>query len=131
MLPSRFWFQVVSIFFTIGIVFIPIGFAALFASERVIFSACFYVMLIMDALYWWLFDVEHKLNLAFFLLFLFFLLFFHMQVVEIKFQYDQDCVPAKYKHDMVAYIQSNDTDKTCTRKMPAVSLLALLFMSSW
>lgn len=45
MLPSRFWFQVVSIFITIGIVFIPIGFAALFASERVIFSACFYVML--------------------------------------------------------------------------------------
>lgn len=54
-----------------------------------------------------------------------------MQVVEIKFQYDQDCVPAKYKNDMVAYIQSNDTDKTCTRKMPAVSLLSLLFMSSW
>ncbi|PRQ45303.1 putative CDC50/LEM3 family protein [Rosa chinensis] len=67
---------VVSIFITIGIVFIPIGFAALFASER---------------------------------------------VVELQFQYDQDCVPAKYKDNAVAYIQSNATDKTCTRKMPAVT----------
>ncbi|KAM5558294.1 ALA-interacting subunit 3 [Rosa sericea] len=67
---------VVSIFITIGIVFIPIGFAALLASER---------------------------------------------VVELQFHYDQDCVPAKYKDNTVAYIQSNNTDKTCTRKMPAVT----------
>uniref|UniRef100_F6HCN3 ALA-interacting subunit n=1 Tax=Vitis vinifera TaxID=29760 RepID=F6HCN3_VITVI len=30
-------------------------------------------------------------------------------------RYDTDCVPASYRNDMLAYIQSNETNKTCTR----------------
>ncbi|XP_059589682.1 ALA-interacting subunit 3 isoform X2 [Vitis vinifera] len=60
---------VISSFIFVGIIFIPIGLASLFASERVINCT----------------------------------------------RYDTDCVPASYRNDMLAYIQSNETNKTCTR----------------
>lgn len=67
---------VVSIFISIGVIFIPIGFASLLASER---------------------------------------------VVEMRFHYDHDCIPAKYKNDMIAFIQSNVTNKNCTRRLPVTT----------
>ncbi|KAL5571450.1 hypothetical protein UlMin_021047 [Ulmus minor] len=63
---------VISTFIAIGIVFIPIGLASLFASER---------------------------------------------VVEIVDRYDEDCVPANYSKNFLAYIQSSETNKTCTRRL--------------
>lgn len=64
--------SVILIFVAIGIVFIPIGLASLFASER---------------------------------------------VVEIVHHYDKDCIPLKYADNMLAYIQSSKTNKTCVRKL--------------
>lgn len=51
--------------------------------------------------------------------------FFHMQVVEMRFHYDHDCIPAKYKDDMIAFIQSNVTNKNCTRRLPVSPILWL------
>ncbi|KAF8389630.1 hypothetical protein HHK36_024149 [Tetracentron sinense] len=63
---------VITTFIFIGIVFIPIGLASLFASER---------------------------------------------VVEIVDRYDKHCVPTNYSKSMLAYIQSGETNKTCTRSL--------------
>ncbi|XP_057971869.1 ALA-interacting subunit 3-like [Malania oleifera] len=63
---------VITAFIFIGVVFIPIGLASLFASER---------------------------------------------VVEVVDRYDRDCVPANYSNNMLAYIQSAETNKTCTRSL--------------
>lgn len=64
--------SVILIFVAIGIVFIPIGLASLFASER---------------------------------------------VVEVVHHYDKDCIPLKYADNMLAYIQSSKTNKTCIRRL--------------
>ncbi|KAJ4974348.1 hypothetical protein NE237_007522 [Protea cynaroides] len=69
---------VITIFIFVGIIFIPIGLASLFASER---------------------------------------------VVEIVDQYDKDCVPNKYSEDMVGFIQSSETNKTCSRTLTVPKLM--------
>lgn len=61
---------VITSFIVVGIVFIPIGLASLFASER---------------------------------------------VVEIVDRYDKDCIPSNYSS--LEYIQSTETNKTCTRSL--------------
>ncbi|XP_057972110.1 ALA-interacting subunit 1-like isoform X2 [Malania oleifera] len=38
-------------------------------------------------------------------------------VVEIVDRYDRDCVPASYSNNLLAYIQSTETNKTCTRSL--------------
>ncbi|KAG6660014.1 ALA-interacting subunit 1-like isoform X1 [Carya illinoinensis] len=63
---------VITTFISIGIIFIPIGLASLFASER---------------------------------------------VVEIVDRYDEDCVPLNYTYNKLAYIQSSETNKTCTKRL--------------
>lgn len=63
---------VITTFIFVGIVFIPIGLASLFASEH---------------------------------------------VVEIVDRYDEDCVPRNYSYNKLAYIQSSETNKTCTKKL--------------
>lgn len=62
---------VISTFLAVGILFIPIGLASLFASER---------------------------------------------VVEIMERYDHDCIPANYTKNLLGYIQSTETNKTCVKK---------------
>ncbi|XP_038702606.1 ALA-interacting subunit 1-like isoform X2 [Tripterygium wilfordii] len=42
-------------------------------------------------------------------------LFASERVVEIVDWYDETCIPGKYSRDHVAYIQSGETNKTCTR----------------
>lgn len=32
-------------------------------------------------------------------------------------RYDEDCIPANYTAKRVSYIQSHETNKTCTRKL--------------
>ncbi|GAV61754.1 CDC50 domain-containing protein [Cephalotus follicularis] len=44
-------------------------------------------------------------------------LFASERVVEIVYQYEADCVPADYSNNVLAYIQSSDTNKTCTRTL--------------
>ncbi|CAK7338886.1 unnamed protein product [Dovyalis caffra] len=61
---------VISSFIFVGIVFIPIGLASLFASEH---------------------------------------------VVEIVERYDKDCIPPDYRNNSLHYIQTSETNKTCTR----------------
>ncbi|GFS36168.1 ALA-interacting subunit 1 [Actinidia rufa] len=63
---------VITAFIFIGIIFIPIGLASLFASEN---------------------------------------------VVEIADRYDEDCVPSIYASDMLAYIRSSQTNKSCTKSL--------------
>ncbi|RZC74920.1 hypothetical protein C5167_050399 [Papaver somniferum] len=63
---------VIATFIVVGIVFIPIGFASLFASQR---------------------------------------------VVEIVDHYDSDCVPANFSNNKLGFIQSRETNKTCTRNI--------------
>lgn len=63
---------VITTFIMVGIVFIPIGLASLFASER---------------------------------------------VVEIVHRYDDACVPRNYTDDKLSYIQSSQTNKTCTKSL--------------
>ncbi|XP_052196693.1 ALA-interacting subunit 1-like isoform X2 [Diospyros lotus] len=63
---------VITAFVSVGIIFIPIGLASLFASEH---------------------------------------------VVEIIDRYDKDCVPSNYTNNALAYIQSTQTNKTCTRHL--------------
>ncbi|XP_071722762.1 ALA-interacting subunit 3-like [Rutidosis leptorrhynchoides] len=69
---------VITTFIVVGIVFIPIGLASLFASER---------------------------------------------VVEIVNQYDKECIPANFKNQELAYIQSATTNKTCTRTFTVPKLM--------
>ncbi|KAJ7000302.1 ALA-interacting subunit 1-like isoform X2 [Populus alba x Populus x berolinensis] len=61
---------VISSFIVIGVVFIPIGLASLFASEH---------------------------------------------LVEIVERYDTDCIPLAYRNNSLHYIQTSETNKTCTR----------------
>ncbi|XP_047308279.1 ALA-interacting subunit 5-like [Impatiens glandulifera] len=63
---------VIVIFISVGIIFIPIGVASLFASER---------------------------------------------VVEIVDRYDDNCVPPPHNKDMVSFIKSGVTNKTCTKTL--------------
>ncbi|XP_058090504.1 ALA-interacting subunit 1-like isoform X1 [Magnolia sinica] len=63
---------VISTFAVVGIIFIPIGLASLFASQR---------------------------------------------VVEIVDRYDIDCIPETLRNDKLAFIQSRETNKTCTRSL--------------
>ncbi|KAF6174585.1 hypothetical protein GIB67_006237 [Kingdonia uniflora] len=63
---------VITTFIFVAIIFIPIGLASLFASQR---------------------------------------------VVEIVDRYDADCVPQSFSKNKLAFIQSNETDKTCTRRL--------------
>ncbi|KAF5750189.1 ALA-interacting subunit 3 [Tripterygium wilfordii] len=44
-------------------------------------------------------------------------LFASESVVEIVDRYDETCIPGKYSHDHLAYIQSGETNKTCTRSV--------------
>lgn len=44
-----------------------------------------------------------------------------MQVVEIAYRYDTDCVPEAYKHDKIAYIKDSSVSKNCTRKIRVIS----------
>ncbi|XP_010270722.1 PREDICTED: ALA-interacting subunit 1-like [Nelumbo nucifera] len=44
-------------------------------------------------------------------------LFASERVVEIVDRYDKDCVPLNYSENMLAFIQSNETNKTCTRTL--------------
>ncbi|KAF8378859.1 hypothetical protein HHK36_030208 [Tetracentron sinense] len=44
-------------------------------------------------------------------------LFASERVVEIVDRYDRDCVPANYSKNLLAYIQSSETNKTCTRSI--------------
>ncbi|KAJ0042590.1 hypothetical protein Pint_18315 [Pistacia integerrima] len=46
-----------------------------------------------------------------------FSLFASESVVEIVDRYDIDCVPSNYSSNMLAYIQSTATNKTCTRSL--------------
>ncbi|KAM7268412.1 hypothetical protein ACFE04_010578 [Oxalis oulophora] len=69
---------VITTFIVVGIVFIPIGLASLFASER---------------------------------------------VVEIVNQYDKDCVPADFKDQELAFIQSPTSNKTCLRTVTVPKLM--------
>lgn len=43
-------------------------------------------------------------------------LFASERVVEIKERYDGDCIPSNYTKNVVGYIQSNETNKTCVKK---------------
>ncbi|KAK9115719.1 hypothetical protein Sjap_014666 [Stephania japonica] len=63
---------VISTFVLVGIVFIPIGLASLFASQR---------------------------------------------VVEIVDRYDSTCIPQNYVENALGFIQSGETNKTCTRNL--------------
>ncbi|XP_020535786.2 ALA-interacting subunit 3-like isoform X1 [Jatropha curcas] len=63
---------IITTFVFVGIIFIPIGLASMFASEH---------------------------------------------VVEIVDRYDEDCIPPDYSNNSLEYIQSNKTNKTCTRKL--------------
>ncbi|KAI3921139.1 hypothetical protein MKX01_036118 [Papaver californicum] len=63
---------VIATFIVVGIVFIPIGLASLFASQR---------------------------------------------VVEIVERYDSDCVPVNFSKNKLGFIQSRETNKTCTRNI--------------
>ncbi|CAL5376609.1 unnamed protein product [Camellia sinensis] len=63
---------VITAFIFVGIIFIPIGLASLFASES---------------------------------------------VVEIVDRYDKDCVPSNFGDDVLAYIQSSKTNKTCIKTL--------------
>ncbi|PON41101.1 CDC50/LEM3 family [Trema orientale] len=44
-------------------------------------------------------------------------LFANEHVVEIMDRYDEDCIPGNYTTQRVSYIQSNETNKTCIRKL--------------
>ncbi|KAI4345350.1 hypothetical protein L6164_012481 [Bauhinia variegata] len=44
-------------------------------------------------------------------------LFASERVVEIDYRYDEDCVPQKNSKEAVVYIQSTDTNKTCSKKL--------------
>ncbi|XP_044506430.1 ALA-interacting subunit 5-like [Mangifera indica] len=46
-----------------------------------------------------------------------FSLFASESVVEIVDRYDVDCVPSNYSSNVIAYIQSTATNKTCTRSL--------------
>ncbi|XP_042505560.1 ALA-interacting subunit 1-like [Macadamia integrifolia] len=50
-------------------------------------------------------------------------LFASERVVEIVDRYDEDCIPAKYSEDMVAFIQSSKTNKTCSRTLTVPKLM--------
>lgn len=113
-----FFFQVISIFVTIGIIFIPIGFASLFASERVIYLIVLYVVLIVKFNQWPLLNFTMKLKFA----------FFYMQVVEIIDHYDKDCVPLRYTDDKLAFIQSSKTNKTCIRRLTVSPILCYCYI---
>ncbi|XP_052200426.1 ALA-interacting subunit 5-like [Diospyros lotus] len=63
---------VITAFVFVGIIFIPIGLASLFASES---------------------------------------------VVEIVERYDKDCVPSSHSNDVLGFIQSSQTNKTCIKTL--------------
>ncbi|KAK6921342.1 CDC50/LEM3 family [Dillenia turbinata] len=65
-------YLVITAYVAVGIIFIPIGLASLFASEH---------------------------------------------VVELVHRYDEDCLPSDYSDNALAYIQSTETNKTCTRSI--------------
>lgn len=44
-------------------------------------------------------------------------LFASERVVEVVDRYDQDCIPANYNNNNLAYIQSSETDKTCIKSL--------------
>lgn len=46
-----------------------------------------------------------------------------MQVVEVPFRYDDECLPPDHKNDAVAYIKDFGSNKTCTMKLTVVQLL--------
>lgn len=46
-----------------------------------------------------------------------------MQVVEVPFRYDDECLPPDHKNDAVAYIKDVGSNKTCTKKL-TVSTIA-------
>ncbi|XP_043696178.1 ALA-interacting subunit 3-like [Telopea speciosissima] len=50
-------------------------------------------------------------------------LFASERVVEIVDRYDEDCIPEKYSKDMVAFIQSSKTNKTCSRTLTVPKLM--------
>lgn len=39
------------------------------------------------------------------------------QVVEVVQEYDVDCIPREHREDMVGFIKSASTNKTCTLNM--------------
>ncbi|XAR73615.1 hypothetical protein NMG60_11007646 [Bertholletia excelsa] len=63
---------VIMTYVSVGIIFIPIGLATLFASES---------------------------------------------VVEIVYRYDKDCIPSNYSNNVLAYIRSFQTNKTCVKRL--------------
>ncbi|XP_042499839.1 ALA-interacting subunit 5-like [Macadamia integrifolia] len=50
-------------------------------------------------------------------------LFASEHVVEIVDRYDKDCIPEKYSNDMVAFIRSIKTNKTCLRTLTVPKLM--------
>lgn len=103
--PLLSFFQVISTFIFVGIIFIPIGLASLFASERVMYLESFFWYCLCESLCYLKLIRIIKWNCV----------LFDLQVVEIAHRYDTDCVPARYHDNMLAYIQSTKTNKTCTR----------------
>ncbi|KAJ4960893.1 hypothetical protein NE237_020803 [Protea cynaroides] len=45
------------------------------------------------------------------------------RVVEIVDRYDKDCIPENYSKNMVEFIQSNETDKSCSRTLTVPKLM--------
>lgn len=48
---------------------------------------------------------------------------FLIQVVEVPFRYDEECLPPDRKNDAVAYIKDDTANKTCNKKL-TVSTIA-------
>ncbi|XP_048134495.1 ALA-interacting subunit 3-like isoform X2 [Rhodamnia argentea] len=69
---------VITALILVGVIFIPIGLASLFASQR---------------------------------------------VVEIVDRYDEDCIPPSFKDRALGFIQDDNTDKTCIRKLTVPKLM--------
>lgn len=47
-----------------------------------------------------------------------------MQVVEIVYRYDQDCVPEIYRGNVTSYIQNPLTNKTCIKNVTVSPLFS-------
>lgn len=109
-----FALQVISIFTVIGLVFIPVGLASLFASERVIINLSTHT-------WYMVWNGIREVNK---------LIVFEqgilMQVVEVPFRYDDKCLPRDYRDNAVAYIKDDRTNKTCTRKWTVSTLQFLI-----
>lgn len=56
--------------------------------------------------------------------------YWDVKVVEIKERYDGDCIPSNYTKNVVGYIQSNETNKTCVKKFTVSTNSSLPFLCS-